>query len=86
MLQYDEPTEMPKRLNVSKARDRVQQLDAHRTDHRQSVQEEQVPAGSRILDGVLNEVHDGLAFELLKRPETEVACGGETISTWYEWI
>ena len=64
-------------LDVLEARHRVEQLHAHRPVRRPPVQEEQVAAAARVLHGVLNKVHDGVAAELVHAAETEVACRAE---------
>lgn len=51
----------------------MQQLDSHRSHNRSSVQKEEEPTASRMLDSVLNEVYDCITSEFLKRSETEVS-------------
>ena len=51
----------------------MQQLNPHRTKHRPAVEEEEVAAGPGVLDGVLDEVDDGVAFELGEAAKAEVA-------------
>ena len=54
--------------------DRVKQLNLEGPQGGLAVQEEEVAAGAGVADGVLDEVHDGTAFEAGVRTETEVAC------------
>ena len=51
----------------------MEQLNPHRTKDWPPVEEEEVAAGPGMLDGVLDEVDDGVALELGEAAEAEVA-------------
>ena len=52
----------------------MEQLHPERPQPRPPVEEEEVAAGPRVLDGRLDEVDDGVALEPGVRAEAEVAC------------
>ena len=51
----------------------MEQLNSHRTKDWPPVEEEEVAAGPGVLDGVLDEVDDGVALEFGEAAEAEVA-------------
>ena len=61
-------------LQMPVSANRMQQLDSHGPQYGAAVQEEQVPAGPRMLYCALDELDDRLALELGEPAERKVAC------------